>query len=211
MAAPLLIPAIASAAGSALSSIFGAFGANRRRREAERRMAALKKKRQQQLDDWKNRELNQSVIDKADSQAALARVRDYNEEALKAVNTNMARKGGTDEAKVAAAQKLNKNYASAVSQIAAQGAQHKSAVNNQYMRLAGDLDKYDQLAINNLTDTSGTQNFITNVANAAGQVASLFTDGGLGKSAKAGSGGIAGTNTVTIDPRMIDDTYQMQF
>ena len=115
--------ALAIGAGiSALSSIAGGVSANKRRKKADQ----ILEDRRRRLDEWYQSEMNQPYLDRADSRAMLKRIRDYNEDELKALNTNAIKSGATDEAKVAAAGKLNKNYSQVVAQIA--GLDRKSVV-----------------------------------------------------------------------------------
>ena len=94
--------ALAIGAGiSALSSIAGGVSANKRRKKADQ----ILEDRRRRLDEWYQSEMNQPYLDRADSRAMLKRIRDYNEDELKALNTNAIKSGATDEAKVAAAGK----------------------------------------------------------------------------------------------------------
>ena len=158
--------ALAIGAGiSALSSIAGGVSANKRRKKADQ----ILEDRRRRLDEWYQSEMNQPYLDRADSRAMLKRIRDYNEDELKALNTNAIKSGATDEAKVAAAGKLNKNYSQVVAQIAGLGDQHK--------------DESGKI--------SGMQNMVSGVGDAFGQLAMLYGLGGFGKS---GLAGITGNN-----------------
>ncbi len=183
-----MIPAIIAAAASIGSSIWGAISANKRRNKAEEAM----RKKKQDLREWRDREMNSNYVDRADSQAALRKVKEYNKEALDAMNTNAVRSGATDEAKVAAAGRLGKGYAGAVSQIAGLGAHHKDRVQGQYLNATANLDG---LEIGNLMDSSGVQNMVSGVANAAGQIGSLYSM--YGKAGKAGNTSNMSTATGT--------------
>lgn len=69
--------------------------------------------------------MNSNYIDRADSQAALREVRQHNKEQMASLNTEAVKRGMTDEAKIAAAGQLNKNYANVVSRLGAVGAQYR--------------------------------------------------------------------------------------
>lgn len=99
-----MFPLIALAAISVASSIAGGISANKKQRKADQILSD----RERNLKEWYNSEMNMPYLDRADSRAMLKRIRDYNEDELKAMNTNAVKSGATDEAKVAAANKLNK-------------------------------------------------------------------------------------------------------
>ena len=109
-----MFPLIALAAISVASSIAGGISANKKQRKADQILSD----RERNLKEWYNSEMNMPYLDRADSRAMLKRIRDYNEDELKAMNTNAVKSGATDEAKVAAANKLNKNYSQTLAQIA---------------------------------------------------------------------------------------------
>lgn len=69
--------------------------------------------------------MNANFLDRADSQAALREVREHNKEQMANLNTEAVKRGMTDEAKIAAAGQLNKNYANVVSRLGAVGAQYR--------------------------------------------------------------------------------------
>ena len=76
--------ALAIGAGiSALSSIAGGVSANKRRKKADQML----EDRRRRLDEWYQSEMNRQYLDRADSRAMLKRIRDYNEDELKALNT----------------------------------------------------------------------------------------------------------------------------
>lgn len=70
-------------------------------------------------------EVNSNYIDRADSQALLREVREQNKEQMASLNTEGVKRGMTDEAKIAAAGRLNKGYANVVSRLGAVGAQYR--------------------------------------------------------------------------------------
>ena len=76
--------ALAIGAGiSALSSIAGGVSANKRRKKADQML----EDRRRRLDEGYQSEMNRPYLDRADSRAMLKRIRDYNEDELKALNT----------------------------------------------------------------------------------------------------------------------------
>lgn len=124
--------------------------------------------------------MNMPYLDRADSRAMLKRIRDYNEDELKAMNTNAVKSGATDEAKVAAANKLNKNYSQTLAQIAGLGEQHKDQVRRDYQARMDNLTGTRYQA--QLGKAAGTQNMISGIGSSLGQLAMLY---GMG----SGSGG----------------------
>lgn len=175
---------IISAAASVISSIAGGVSANKRRREADK----LLTNREKNLTEWYNSEMNMPYLDRADSRAMLKRIRDYNEDELKAMNTNAVKSGATDEAKVAAANKLNKNYSLTLAQIAGLGEQHKDQVRRDYQARMDNLTGTRYQA--QLGKADGIQNMIGGLGSSLGQLAMLY---GLGSgSGGGGLNGIAG-------------------
>lgn len=181
----MLTAAIIAAIAAIGGGIYGTVSANNRRKKALKEQD----KKANKLDAWYNQEMNQNYVDRADSQAMLRRIYEYNTEAQRALDTNAIKRGATDEAKVAMAKNLNKNYASTVSQIAGLGSQHKDRVRQQYMNARMNLD---DLKIRTLMDNSGTDNMINGITSAAGVLMQ-----GFGASSGASAGAAAGaTNAV---------------
>lgn len=168
-----LIAGLASVAGG----VAGSISANNRKNKAE----SLMDQRKRTLDIWRNAELGSDYLDRADSRAAMRRVMEYNTEAQKASDTNAIKRGMTDEAKVAQAGRLNRNYADVVSQIAGAGARHKDAVQQQYLGATMNLDN---IRIGNLMDTSGAESMVNGITGAAGALGSALQGSNV-----AGKGG----------------------
>ena len=78
-----MFPLIALAAISVASSIAGAFLPIKKQRKADQILSD----RERNLKEWYNSEMNMPYLDRADSRAMLKRIRDYNEDELKAMNT----------------------------------------------------------------------------------------------------------------------------
>lgn len=158
-------------AASAASGILGGIFGGRRRRRAKRRL----KRQQKELTDWRDREINTNYLDRADSQSHLRQVREANEEALRGMNSVGLRQGATDEARIAGASRLNKNYAGLVSQLAGIGARHKDNVQQHYMNMKNNNNS--QL-VQMDADTTDIQNMVSGISNSAGQMISAFGMGG---------------------------------
>lgn len=181
------VGALISGIGSAGAGIFGSIAANRRRRQAER----LLEQRKDKLKSWRDAELGTNLLDRSDARAAMRRVFEYNREAQKAADTQAIKQGMTDEAKVAQADRLNRNLADTISQISAEGARHKDRVETQYRRESGALD---DLKIQNLMDTSGAANMVQGITGAVEGIGNALAQGGiLGGLTRGGkiAGGIA--------------------
>lgn len=162
-------PLLPVAAGvSALTSIFGGISANKKRREAEKQL----NERQKKLDAWYTSETATPYLDRADSRAMLKRIRDYNADELRALDTNAIKSGATDEAKVAAAGRLNRNYSQTVAQIAGLGEQHKDQVRREYMARRDSLDEERYRA--KLGEGDGVQTMVGNLGNAFGGLAAIY-------------------------------------
>lgn len=170
---------------SALTSIIGGVSANNKRRQAERQLSD----RQRKLDEWYRDEMNTSYLDRADSRAMLKRIREYNADTMKALSTNAIKAGATDEAKVAAASRLNRNYSGAVAQIAGLGAQHKDAVTRQYRAEKAGLENTRYAA--KLGEMDGVQNMVSGLGNAAGTLTMIY---GMG------NGKVTPTKVRSFDP-----------
>ena len=156
--------ALAIGAGiSALSSIAGGVSANKRRKKADQ----ILEDRRRRLDEWYQSEMNQPYLDRADSRAMLKRIRDYNEDELKALNTNAIKSGATDGL----------------------GEEHKDQIQQQYQARLDNLDNARYEAESG--KISGMQNMVSGVGDAFGQLAMLYGLGGFGKS---GLAGITGNN-----------------
>ena len=112
---------------------------------------------------------------------------DYNEDELKAMNTNAVKSGATDEAKVAAANKLNKNYSQTLAQIAGLGEQHKDQVRRDYQARMDNLTGTRYQA--QLGKAAGTQNMISGIGSSLGQLAMLY---GMGSGSGGGLANFAG-------------------
>lgn len=172
------VSGIISAVGALGSGVYGSIAGNKRIRNAEAMMDAQKK----DLRAWRDAELGSDYLDRADSRAAMRRVFEYNKEAQKASDTNAIKRGMTDEAKVAQAARLNRNYADTVSQIAAAGAQHKDRVQQQYM---SEVRNLDDLKIQNMMDMTGVNSMVEGIAGATSKLDEILTDAYGSKSKKA--------------------------
>lgn len=160
--APLAIMAIGagvSALGQGIASIFG----NRKKKKALRR---LNQQYDAMIEDTEDR-INADFLDRADSKNAIRKVEESNKEALRQLNTDAIRRGATDEAKVAMANKLSQRTADVVGELSSIGEQYKDRLRDRKQSLQ------EQKAAQNFqidSDTSGIDAFssaISGVGNAA--------------------------------------------
>ena len=163
-----MFPLIALAAISVASSIAGGISANKKQRKADQILSD----RERNLKEWYNSEMNMPYLDRADSRAMLKRIRDYNEDELKAMN---------------AANKLNKNYSQTLAQIAGLGEQHKDQVRRDYQARMDNLTGTRYQA--QLGKAAGTQNMISGIGSSLGQLAMLY---GMGSGSGGGLANFAG-------------------
>lgn len=160
--APLAIMGIGaaiSALGQGIASIFG----NRKKKRALRR---LNQQYDTMIADTDDR-INANFLDRADSKNAIRKVEESNKEALRQLNTDAIRRGSTDEAKVAMANKLSQRTADVVGELSSIGEQYKDRLRDRKQSLQ------EQKAAQNFqidSDTSGIDAFssaISGVGNAA--------------------------------------------
>lgn len=148
-----------SALGQGIASIFG----NRKKKKALRR---LNQQYDAMIADTDDR-INADFLDRADSKNAIRKVEESNKEALRQLNTDAIRRGATDEAKVAMANKLSQRTADVVGELSSIGEQYKDRLRDRKQSLQ------EQKAAQNFqidSDTSGIDAFssaISGVGNAA--------------------------------------------
>lgn len=148
-----------SALGQGIASIFG----NRKKKRALQR---LNQQYDAMIADTDDR-INADFLDRADSKNAIRKVEESNKEALRQLNTDAIRRGSTDEAKVAMANKLSQRTADVVGELSSIGEQYKDRLRDRKQSLQ------EQKAAQNFqidSDTSGIDAFssaIGQVGNAA--------------------------------------------
>lgn len=148
-----------SALGQGIASIFG----NRKKKRALRR---LNQQYDAMIEDTEDR-INADFLDRADSKNAIRKVEESNKEALRQLNTDAIRRGATDEAKVAMANKLSQRTADVVGELSSIGEQYKDRLRDRKQSLQ------ENKAAQNFqidSDTSGLDAFssaIGQVGNAA--------------------------------------------
>lgn len=191
--APLAIMAIGagvSALGQGIASIFG----NRKKKKALQR---LNKQYDAMIADTDDR-INANFLDRADSKNAIRKVEESNKEALRQLNTDAIRRGATDEAKVAMANKLSQRTADVVGELSSIGEQYKDRLRDRKQSLQ------ENKAAQNFqidSDTSGIDAFssaISQVGNAAISMA-----GAMGSTSAKPTATTVKVKPITMDPSAI--------
>lgn len=151
--------AAVSAIAKGVASLIG----NRKKKKALRK---LNQQYDAMIADTDDR-INANFLDRADSKNAIRKVEESNKEALRQLNTDAIRRGSTDEAKVAMANKLSQRTADVISELSGIGEQYKDKLRDRKQSLQ------EQKAAQNFeidSDTSGIDAFssaISEVGNAA--------------------------------------------
>lgn len=117
-------------------------------------------------------EKNTNFLDTDTASATLALLRRQNQQQTEAMNNNAVKAGASDEAKVATAAGLNRNYADAVSQIAGMGTQYKQNLKNNYQAQVNAVD--DSIQNIQLQKVQASSDMINNIASKAGNLGSIL-------------------------------------
>lgn len=131
-----LIGGLTSVMGGLVGGIMG----NKQAAKAEKERA----KATQALTAWRDKVVNENVLDRADTLSMLKIYREQMDEQGRKFQNNAIKGGASEEAKVAYAQQANKGYADAVSKISAQAQSRKDMAEQEYMR--GMVDIYNKAA-----------------------------------------------------------------
>lgn len=157
---------ILGAVSSAASGIAGTIMANKQQQKVDEAIAA----RERKLDAWRDAQLSTNYLDRADSREMLRRVAQHNEEQMKALNTNAIKGGASEEAKVAAATQLGRNYADAIGSIASAGQRHRDMVQNQYLQ---GLQNIEDLRLKQLMDNGSAEALASGISSMGDALAKI--------------------------------------
>lgn len=146
---------------SGLFSIGTSIAANRRMKKIARQNQAILDKQARDNEAWYNRRYNEDALAQADAQRALTKVGNAVRQRNQQAAGNSAVMGGTGAQEAAARAQNNEAYSDTASNIAANAAAKKDAIEQQYMANKQNLAN-QQMAVN-----SGK---IGQVANAATQI-----------------------------------------
>lgn len=161
--------------GSAMK-LAGAIGGGIAARKAAREQSKRLDQQMQENQDWYDRRYNEDATQRADAQRLLT----MTEEAIKNRNRQAASAaavmGSTTESVAAQKAANNAALADTVSQIAADAASRKDAIEGQYMANKGNIVA-QQNAVS-AQKAQGITQAIENVANVAGDIAEMWDNKG---------------------------------
>lgn len=117
-------------------------------------------------------EKSTNFLDTDTARSTLALLRRQNQQQNEAMNNNAVKTGASDEAKVAMAAGLNRNYADAASQIAGMGTQYKQNLKNNYQAQVNAVD--DSIRNIQLQKAKASSDMIGSVTKGANQLIESF-------------------------------------
>lgn len=165
------VGALVSGVMQLAGGIAGTTQANKQAQKVDEQIGAQQRK----LDAWRSAQSN--FMDRADSREMLRRVAQHNEEQMKTLNTNAIKGGASEEAKVAAASQLGRNYADAVGAIASAGARRLDSVENEYLRQTSNLEN---LRLKQLMDNEGSKSLASGLAGAGNVLGNVLSELNIG-------------------------------
>lgn len=171
---------IAGLGASLLGGLFGGIGARKQARKAEKQL----QQRKTDLNNWYNQKNNTDYLDTDSARSTLALLRRQNKRQMEALNNNAVKAGTSDEAKVAAAGRLNDSYADATSRIAGMGTQYKDNLRRDYMNRMDSLD--NALFSTQMQKGQAMSDMIGTTSQAVGGLLSAYGLGGTGTKSAAG-------------------------
>ena len=157
--------AIAGAALSLGSSIFGGMKAAK----AERRARRERQQREREEQAWYDRRYNEDYLDTAAGQNLIRQANDYADKQWRKAEGAKAVGGGTDAATAMAKESANKMVGNAVANIAASDTARKDSVDSQHQR---NLDNFSEQR------QAEYQNKANNITAAASQMSSAMMSAG---------------------------------
>lgn len=158
-----MVGAIIGGLGQIASQAIGTIKAANQRRALDKARDNLKA--------WRDQEVNQDFLDRADSRDLLRQLRETYQERQRRMETGNIKGGATAESRVAQATAENKGIAAATSRIAAAGQQYKDNVRKEYR---DDMKEIDQRAAE--MSSSGAQALTDSLSSAFGTLGSLVSD-----------------------------------
>ncbi|MFI3262297.1 MAG: hypothetical protein R3Y26_05255 [Rikenellaceae bacterium] len=124
----MLLSSLVGAGVSGIGSLVSGIRANKQAKNAE----SLINEQIEENDRWYNQNYNTDYLDTVEARSTLSTIREQNKKATDAVNNNIVSSNMSDEAKVAQASSLNKNYSNAVSSLAGYGTRRQDQITNTY-------------------------------------------------------------------------------
>lgn len=146
--------------------------------QARNKMSHQLARKRSDLQNQMSSELSKDYLDTDVAKSSLKKLKEMYSDNMTRLEGNGAKQGLTEEAKVTAAGGMNKSYADAVSQIAAQGTAYKD---NQRRYFQGKIDSLDGMIYGNESADAGKwSEFGNNVANAGGAAMQAYSSGAFG-------------------------------
>lgn len=168
-----------SAGVGAIGSLVSGLSARSKAKKAEKQLL----ERRDALNKEYAQDKNTDYLDTEAARSTLALLRRQNRRQTEAMNNNAVKSGASDEAKVAAAGRLNDSYADAASRIAGMGTQYKQQLKENYQRRRDSID--DQLTQVQMQKAQATSDMIGGITGATGGLISAFGLGGGSGAQKA--------------------------
>lgn len=139
-----MIPLIAGAGVSLISSVVGGVTASSKAKEA----SELLDSEQKSLDSWYAQEISTDYLDTDAAKSTLSYLNKKNKKSEEAMQNSLVKSGATAEERVATAAALNENYADVVSQMAATDTSRRDKLNSTYLSESKNISnkKYNALA-----------------------------------------------------------------
>lgn len=177
MPLPLLIP-IAAATISAIGGIAGGIGSAAKQKKADKELQSRRDQAQKRF----LQESNTDYLDTAAAKSTIAALRKQGDRQLEKLNTEAVKSGASDEAKIAAASRINENSADAISRLAGFGTQYQQQIKDRYYHDTERLD--DALYNSKINQAQTTAGIIDAASGAAGSLLSAWGSGAFNKTPK---------------------------
>lgn len=124
----MLLSTLVGAGISGIGSIFSGIRANKQAKKATN----LINEQIEENDRQYAQDSNTDYLDTAEARSALSTIREQNKQATDALQNNVVSSNLSDEAKIAQASALNKNYSNAVSSLAGYGTRRADQLKSEY-------------------------------------------------------------------------------
>lgn len=174
----ILLPAI-SAGVSLIGSLVGGISSLNQQKKADQDLQRRRDESQRRF----LQESNTNYLDTAAAKSTIATLRKQGEKQLNALNTDAVKKGASDEAKVAAASRINENQADSISRLAGFGTQYQQQIKDRYYR---DVERLDDALYNSqINKAQTTAGMIDGITGAAGSFLSAWGTGAFDKTKSA--------------------------
>ena len=167
-----MIPLLIGTGVSLVGSLVGGISASKKAKEAEKML----KKEQAVLDDWYAKQLNTDYLDTDSAKSTLAHIESRNKKNEQALTNSMIKGGATAEERVASASALNKNYADAMSGMAATDTARKSEADSMYMSGKSNLISKEH---SQMLGSASAATLVTSLASGIGNTVAKLDGAGM--------------------------------